>query len=135
MEHQAPVGSMRWCHVHKVNVEHQAPVGSMRWYNVHKVNVEHHAPGSAQCVGVMYTRLMWNTMHQDRLNALVSCTQGTCGAPGTRIGSMRWCHVHNVNVEHQAPGSAQCASVMYTKLMWSTRHQDRLNALVSCTQG
>ena len=76
VEHTAPVGSMHWCHVHKVIVEHQAPVGSMRWYNVHKVNVEHHAPGSAQCVGVMYTRLMWSTMHQDRLNALVSCIQG-----------------------------------------------------------
>ena len=37
----------------------------------------------------MYTRLMWSTRHQGRLIALVLS------------------HVHKVNVEHQAPGSAQ----------------------------
>ena len=53
-------------------------------------NVEHQAPGSAQCVGATYTRLMWSTMQQGRLNALVLS------------------HVHKVNVEHKAPGSAFC---------------------------
>ena len=53
-------------------------------------NEEHQAPGSAQCVGATYTRLMWSTMQQGRLKALV-------------LG-----HVHKVNMEHQAPGSAQC---------------------------
>ena len=83
-------------------------------------NVEHQAPGSAQCVGAAYIRLMWSTMQQGRLNALV-------------LG-----HVHKVNIEHQAPGSAQCFVLSYVHKV-NVEHQAPGSAQCvgakSCTQG
>ena len=60
---------------------------------------------------VMYTRLIWSTRHQGRLNAFVlnhvhKVNLGT--RHQGRLNAFVLGHVHKVNVEHKAPGSAHC---------------------------